>query len=143
MLRAAGRRWTKAERDARIAAAPPFSFAPPAPKEIEALIAGHVRIAGDPVRSWGKQNLIATCYRVHGEDTLDVIAERYRVTGTVTNLLGDVRCLPRRTHRRTDAAPSARPLPPITIQIVSVPRPNQPWMGPYRWPECHSTAVVP
>jgi hypothetical protein len=122
VLRPAERRWTKAELDARIAAAPPFSFGPPTPERLEALVAGYVRLTGDPVGRSAKRNFLAACFRMHGEDTLGVIAERYRVTGTITNLLGAVRCLPRRTRPTTNAAPGAAPLSPIAIQVVSAPR---------------------
>jgi hypothetical protein len=38
--------------------------------------------------------LIAACYRVHGDAFLPLVARRFASSGTATNLLGDIRCLP-------------------------------------------------
>lgn len=118
MLRAAERRWTSAERDAHIAAAPVFSFAAPTPEQLDALVEGYTAITRDSVRVWGKRNLIATCYRVHGDDVLKLIAERFRATRTITNLLGDIRCMPRRRPGIAVASAGVAPSPASATPVV-------------------------
>jgi hypothetical protein len=48
------------------------------------------------VRRQAQRNLIAACYRVHGDDFLSLVRETFDRTGTATNLLGELRVLPPR-----------------------------------------------
>lgn len=93
MLRPPVERWTRPESEANIASAPRFSQPAPPREQLNALVAGYARITGDLVRGPAKRNLIAACYRVHGEDFLSLVAELFRATGTATNLLGEIRCM--------------------------------------------------
>jgi hypothetical protein len=43
------------------------------------------------VRTQPKRNLVAACYRVHGDDFLPLAIETFERTGTATNLLGKLR----------------------------------------------------
>ena len=90
----ATRRLTREEMRTRMASAP--SFVHPSPDEslLGELVAGYEHITGDAVRRPRKRNLVAACYRVHGDEFLPLVARRFASTGTATNLLGDIRCLP-------------------------------------------------
>jgi hypothetical protein len=58
------------------------------------LVAGYEAITGDMVRTTGKQNLVATCYRVHGAALLPLVERHFKELGTATNLLGIIRSTP-------------------------------------------------
>jgi len=68
-----------------------FSHPSPAPSQLDELVRGYEQITGDLVRSATKRNLIATCYRLHGDYFLQLIRETFERTGTVINLLGELR----------------------------------------------------
>jgi hypothetical protein len=115
VLRAPVRRWTTAERDKRIASAPEFGHRPPGSDEFLSIVDGYVGITGDPVRTRRKRNLIAACYRVHGDDFLPIVQELFWENGSATNLLGEIRCLPPRmpggdTAEAREPGMSRRPL---------------------------------
>lgn len=90
----ATRRWTRDEMRARMAGAPPFGHPSPDESLLRELIAGYEHITGDAVRRPAKRNLVAACYRVHGDEFLPLVVRRFASTGTATNLLGDIRSLP-------------------------------------------------
>lgn len=73
-----------------------FPHPSPRPLELDGLVRGYEEITGDIVRSPRKRNLIATCYRVHGDDFLSLVRETFGRTGTATNLLGQLRVQPPR-----------------------------------------------
>jgi hypothetical protein len=112
------RRWTAAEKQARRGTAP----APRLPFVEDATlgeqIAGYVHITRDPVRSDRKRRLVALCYRIHGEAFLPHVQRIFARTGTATNLLWEIRCLPPLDDRpsahkasdRSETAPGPEPL---------------------------------
>ena len=113
MLRTGARRWTAEERDGRIAEAPPFRYISPPSELLAELVRQYTRITGDPIRSerpW-KRNLLAAAYRVHGADTVPLIEDVFRATGTATNLLGEIRSRPPRhpAQAPVQAADGGRP----------------------------------
>jgi hypothetical protein len=87
------RRWTKEETQTRIAHAPTFLQERLDENALNAEISGYEHITGDPVRRPAKRNLVAACYRVHGENFLPLVQRLYAASGTATNLLGTIRCL--------------------------------------------------
>lgn len=87
------RRWTADETRVRTAAAPPFRFPGPDEAPLDELVRGYEHITGDPVRRAPKRNLVATCYRVHGDEFLPLVQRLFVANGTATNLLGEIRCL--------------------------------------------------
>ena len=89
-------RWTREETRARVTAGPEFGHPSPDRSQLDDLVAGYEQITSDPVRRPAKRNLIAACYRVHGDDLLPLVREWFEHTGTVTNLLGELRVLPPR-----------------------------------------------
>lgn len=93
---------------ARIPSAPLFRYPPPDEPLLMELVAGYTHITGDPVRldRPAKRNLIATCYRVHGDDFLTLVQRLFERNGTATNLLGEIRCL----HPAEDASDDEVPL---------------------------------
>jgi hypothetical protein len=99
---ATARRWTAEERDERLAAAPAFRFASPSAEQLAELIRRYEEITGDSVHRQAKRNLVATCYRVHGDDTLAFIADEFARSGTPTNLLGTIRTSRPRAHSLMD-----------------------------------------
>jgi hypothetical protein len=76
-----------------MAAAPPFRFERPDEAILDELVGGYVQITDDPVTRAPKRNLIAACYRVHGENFLPLVLRLFTTTRTATNLLGVIRCL--------------------------------------------------
>ena len=74
--------------------APPFRHPSPDESLLRELVAGYEHIIGDAVRRPAKRNLIAACYRVHGDAFLPLVARRFASSGTATNLLGDIRSRP-------------------------------------------------
>lgn len=92
----ATRRWTKEETLGRVADGPKFSHPSTAPSQLDELVRGYEQITGDLVRSTRKHNLVAACYRVHGDDFLPLVRETFERTGTAMNLLGELRALPPR-----------------------------------------------
>ena len=103
MLRTGVRRWTAEERDQRIAEAPSFEYPPPSSESLAGLVQRYVAVTGDPIRPErkSKRNLLAACYRVHGDDVIPFIADEFAASGTATNLLGEIRS---RSPRRPDPA---------------------------------------
>jgi hypothetical protein len=73
-------------------------------QELTRLCEGYTRITGDRVGTPGKRKLVAACYRVHGDDFLQLVAQQFAASGTATNLLGVLRTSPLR-----DLASSAHP----------------------------------
>ena len=129
MLRISARRWTAEERDQRIAEAPPFRHTPPSSELLAELVRQYTQITGDPIRSDRKRNLLVTCYRVHGDDTVPLIEDVFRATGTATNLLGEIRSRPPRhpdhavvevAHGQRPSVAPARPDPTSTAWAAEV-----------------------
>jgi hypothetical protein len=60
------------------------------------------------------RNLIAACYRVHGENFLVRVARRFERTGTTLNLLGLIRCEVPADERTAEPAPRLALLPPVS-----------------------------
>jgi hypothetical protein len=89
----ATRRWTATETRHRVTGGPTFRFPAPDAALLEELVRGYTQITGDPVRRPPKRNLIAACYRVHGDAFLGLVLRRFTETRSVTNLLGEIRCL--------------------------------------------------
>jgi hypothetical protein len=113
VLRTAAQRWNAEELDRRIADGPRFHYAPPTAALLDELVRRYGEITGDPVRQErpGKRNLVAACYRVHGDDVLPYIADEFRGAGTAINLLGRLRCSPPRHGAGAWGADGARPSP--------------------------------
>lgn len=107
----ATRRWTHEETRARATAGPQFRLPGPDRSLLDALVAGYERITVSTVRRPAQRNLIAACYRVHGEDFLRLVEETFARTGTTTNLLGELRVL-----QAGDSAPVA--LTATTVMIT-------------------------
>lgn len=103
MLRTSPKRWTAEERDQNIAEAPSFRHLPPSSDKLDDLVRRYVALTGDPIRleRRAKRNLLAACYRVHGDDVMAVLADEFAASGTAINLLGEIR---RRPPRRPDPA---------------------------------------
>lgn len=89
----AKKRWSKEETQERCAAGPLFRHLPPDEALLKELVAGYTHITGDPVRTQPKRNLVAACYRVHGDEFLPLVQRLFARNGTSTNLLGELRCL--------------------------------------------------
>jgi hypothetical protein len=89
-------RWTKDDMRASLVDAPAFTDGWVADGALDALARRYEQITGDPVRRPAKRNLLAGCFRVHGDDTLAFIEDEYRRTGSAINLLGRVRTTPPR-----------------------------------------------
>jgi hypothetical protein len=87
----ATRRWTKEETRARAVAGPRFRFPSPDRVTLDALVAGYEQITTIKVLRPRPRNLIAACYRVHGDDFLGLVREFFMLTGTADNLLGHIR----------------------------------------------------
>jgi hypothetical protein len=90
----ATKRWTRAETKAHVSEAAEFRYASPDESLLCQLVAGYEEITKDPVRTPAKRNLVATCYRTHGDQFLSIVAEVFDERGTATNLLGIVRTTP-------------------------------------------------
>lgn len=84
-------RWSATELARHIPTSPRFRYGPVSKEALDALVQEYVRITNDPVRRPKKRDLIAACYRVHGEDFLPFVADYFRVEGTAQNLLGVIR----------------------------------------------------
>ncbi len=115
MLRASPRRWTAAERDRRLADSSPFKFASPTAEQLSELARCYEAITGIPILRQKKLNLLATCYRVHGDDTLRFIQDEFAKIGTDNNLLGIVRASWPRAHSQVDLNTSSRPDDPEAL----------------------------
>jgi hypothetical protein len=102
----ATRRWTKEETLVRLANGPEFPHPRLTPAELDDLVRGYERATGDLVRRQAQRNLIAACYRVHGDDFLPLVRETFDRTGTATNLLGELRVL---SPRQGGPVPAAAP----------------------------------
>jgi hypothetical protein len=87
-----------------VAAAPEFAYPRPTPSQLDDLVHSYEQMTGDVVLRQPKRNLVATCYRVHGEDFLRFVGEAFERTGTATNLLGELRTLPPRQAKETGKA---------------------------------------
>jgi len=87
----ATRRWSRKEMQDCMASAPKFRLGWVPDDVLTELVARYEATTGDPVRSPSKRNLVAACYRVHGEDFLPLVAFMLASRGTVTNLLGEIR----------------------------------------------------
>ena len=104
VLRAATpRRWPAEEVKRRLADAPSFAYASPSAEQLAELKRRYTEITGgpiseDPQRPPRKQNLLAACYRVHGNDTLCFIRDEFTATRTAVNLLGTIRVSDRTVH---------------------------------------------
>ena len=102
----ATRRWTRDETRARVVDGPEFPHPRPTPSQLDDQVHGYEQATGDRVRTQAKRNLLAACYRLHGDDFLPLVAEWFGRTGTTTNLLGELRVLPPRDSRPVEAAGS-------------------------------------
>jgi hypothetical protein len=117
----ATRRWSAEETKARVASAPLFEYPPPDESVLGELVAGYTHIAGDPVRTQRKRNLVATCYRVHGDEFLPLVQRLFAKSGTATNLLGQIRCLaPSRTswHSEKKTMNETAPIAPLASEAL-------------------------
>ena len=92
----ATRRWTREETRARVAAGPEFPHPSPTPSGLDYQVRAYEQMTCDKVRTQAKRNLLAACYRLHGDDFLSLVRETFDRTGTATNLLGELRVLPPR-----------------------------------------------
>lgn len=90
-----------------MAGAPPFRFPRPDEALLDELVRGYEHITGDPVRRDPKRNLVATCYRVHGDEFLPLVQRLFVANGTATNLLGEIRCLAPGSAQRGRGEPPA------------------------------------
>jgi hypothetical protein len=105
----ATRRWTREETRERASSGPAFVRPSPDRSQLGDLVRGYEQITGAVVRSHGQRNLIAACYRVHGDDFLALVREWFDRIGA-TNLLGELRALPPRERgpfARTDSESGA------------------------------------
>jgi hypothetical protein len=82
---------------ARVATGPEFRYLNPTPSQLEEQVRGYEQITGSRVLRQPQRNLIAACYRVHGDDFVALVREWFARTGTTNNLLGELRVLPPRT----------------------------------------------
>lgn len=103
----ATRRWTREETLARVATGPEFPHPSPTPSELDSQVRGYEHITACRVRHQPQRNLIAACYRVHGDDFLPLVREWFERTRTTTNLLGELRVLPPRESGPIQAAPGS------------------------------------
>jgi hypothetical protein len=103
----ATRRWTREETLARVATGPEFRHLNPTPTQLDDLVRGYEQATGVRVRRQPQRNLIAACYRVHGDDFLLLVRQWFARTGTTTNLLGELRVLPPRELGPIQAAPGS------------------------------------
>ena len=118
----ATKRWTREETRSRMADAPAFRHPSPDSSLLRDLVDGYEHITRDVVMRPAKVNLIAACYRVHGDRFLPLLTRRFASTGTVTNLLGEIRCL----------APEEPPAPDVEVQAPATPAETlQPAEPPY------------
>jgi hypothetical protein len=101
----ATRRWTTEETRARTATGPEFLHPGPSPSDLEGLVRTYEHITGDTVRRHAQRNLIAACYRVHGDEFPALVAEEFERTHTATNLLGELRVLPPRERGQVTTDP--------------------------------------
>jgi len=76
-----------------MAEAPPFRFPRPDEATLDELVWGYEHFTRDPVRRPAKRNLVAACYRVHGDDFLPLVEHLFTATGSAMNLLGTIRCI--------------------------------------------------
>jgi hypothetical protein len=119
----ATRRWTREETKARAIIGPEFSLPSPAPAELDEQVRGYEQVTGEVVSSQPKRNLIAACYRVHGDNFLPLVRAAFERTGTATNLLGEMRRLPpRQTGAPTGTATDATATTPCCSPNL---RPNE------------------
>lgn len=77
------------------------------PSELDEQVHGYEQITGGRVHRQLQRNLIAACYRVHGDDFLPLVRQWFARTGTTTNLLGELRVLPPRELGPIQAAPGS------------------------------------
>src|SRR4051794_20088580 len=68
--RASATRWRSGRLQAQIPEAPAFAHGAPSPELLQELVEGYEAITGTKVRAPRQRNLIAACYRVHGEDVV-------------------------------------------------------------------------
>jgi hypothetical protein len=115
----ATRRWTKEETLVRLANGPEFPHPRLTPAELDDQVRGYEQITGDLVRFPKKRNLLAACYRVHGDDFLPLVRETFEHTGTATNLLGELRV----RSPRQGGPVSAAELNPTTLMEPDSPTP--------------------
>jgi hypothetical protein len=105
---ASARRWTKAELDARVAAAPPYAYDPPSAELLLRLAASYHELTGQLIRTHGQRNLLASGYRMHGPAFVPFLSAVYAAQGSTVNLLGIVRCAQRRDEPGHDDVPASR-----------------------------------
>jgi hypothetical protein len=120
--RASARRWTRAEIQSRICDAPTFRFGPVPRARLDELASRYQAVTGDPLRTVKQRNMLAACYRVHGEDAIPFIADEFALRGTAQNLLAIVRLTPPR-----DAGDGQLPAPaPATADLEGHGTPEPP-----------------
>jgi hypothetical protein len=121
----ATKRWTREETQARVADAPKFRHSSPGSSLLRDLVDGYQHITGDVVMRPAKVNLIATCYRLHGDAFLPLVARLFASKGTVSNLLGEIRCLAPQTPLATQAEVGVQATEPGT-PLAADPMPDPP-----------------
>jgi hypothetical protein len=106
----ATRRLSRVEVERRLPGAPAFPHPRCDGSVLEGQVRGYEQATRDPVRTPKKRNLVAACYRVHGEDFLPLVQEWFSRTGTATNLLFDIRMMaPRATPPEPVVGTAQRP----------------------------------
>ena len=109
----------KAEFDARVAAAPLFAYDPPSADLLLNLARSYHEISGELIRTRSQRNLLAAGHRMHGPDLVPFLQAEHAARGSTMNLLGIVRCSPRRDH---ESANGDSPAPPAETEarVISV-----------------------
>ncbi len=115
-------RWSSERTKAAVRSAQPFRYPRLADDQLRDLCDAYSRITGDPVRRPAKANLLAACWRVHGDDTLPLIQAVFESTGTPTNLLGIVRSYPYRDAGTVIESPEAEHEPPQPVPAIRADR---------------------
>jgi hypothetical protein len=98
--------YSREQLDELMKAAPPMTGAWPDDATTQELIAAYQRITGSTLPPKAVRFLTSS-HRVHGEDTIPLLEELWRLSPTRTNLLADLRCNPPRLRLVEDVTPSA------------------------------------
>jgi hypothetical protein len=91
----------RAEFKRRLEKAPRFRYRPPSDRELAALVAAYEVLIGRRV-SMAVMNLLVTCFRVHGPDSVRHLQTLHLELGTTTNLLAELRLREPTTFAATD-----------------------------------------
>jgi len=90
----ATRRWSREEMQALLPSAPNYRLGWVDDVVLTEVVARYEAITSDRVASRPKRNLVAACYRVHGEDFLPLVMFLFASRDTARNLLGEIRRMP-------------------------------------------------